>query len=86
MGFLILEREHRADEEQHTVDGGQDALGQRQFIGFGHDELDVVVVLDEEGARGDEHGGADQTEQDLDTLVDRGAQRLGCLFGKFKFV
>lgn len=75
---LVLEGEHRADQEQDTVDDGQDSLAQGQLIGFGDIDLNVVVVLDEENSRCEEHSGTEQTEEDLDALVDGSSQALGC--------
>lgn len=78
---LILEGEHRTDQEQDTVDDGQDSLGQSQLIGFSDVQLDVVVVLDEQNSGRQEHDGTEQAEEDLDTFVDRCSQTLGCVWG-----
>lgn len=75
---LVLEREERADQEQGTVQHGQNSLGQRQFVRLGDVQLNVLIVLDGDDTRRDEHDGADQRVQDLDALVDGRAQALSC--------
>lgn len=76
--ILVAERERRADQEQDAVDHSDNALGQAQLVGLGDHEDNVIVVLDGQHTGRCEHDGADDGEQDVDALVDRCAEHLGC--------
>lgn len=74
MGGLIAEREHGVEEEQHTVDDGQRTLGDGQPAAL---RLEAALPgLQHQHAGRDEHGAADQAEEDVDLLVDGGAHQV----------
>lgn len=72
--FLVAEREHGVEEEQHTVHDGQRTLGDGQPAAF---RLEAALPgLQDEDAGRDEHGAADQAEEDVDLFVDRVAHHV----------
>lgn len=76
--ILGAERFERTEQVQDADDQRHDALAERQLVRFGDEQMDVVVVLDAQRPRGDEHHAADGGEQDVDAPIQRRGQRLGC--------
>lgn len=72
--ILVAEREHGVEEEQHAVHDGQRTLGDGQPAAF-RLEAALPGLQDEDTGR-DEHGAADQAEEDVDLLVDGVAHQV----------
>lgn len=71
---LISEGEHRVKEEQHSVDDGQRALGDGQSPTLSLEA--AFPSLQDQHTGGDEHGTAQQAEEQIDLLVDGVAQQV----------
>lgn len=79
---LVPEREDNVQEEQDAVCDGQTALGwvkvsvvveaSQQAV------LVVIPVWEDDSAGSDEQGRSDQTEENIDSLIDRRAQYIAC--------